>query len=240
MGQISGNLRSMAAVSFYFICSLSMNFLNKVVVSTYSFNHPFFIMVCQVSSSRFQAPRGSPLMWPQGFSSSFISDSASTAWIMKMSGRNSARSVGSWQDGRQAWEGLKENLAAVTEWEMDKVEDISERTSEKTMLEGRHRILQHHYTYTFFQVLLHSTWKKVAIIWVRPVDSSKCSHLFEIIARPIWRLSEIQTCVKGQSEIDNDGSTEESLRYWQFRSRGCCTKDLLLDQKVLEHDEIGH
>ena len=33
---------------FYFTCSISMNFLNKAVVSSYSFNYPFFIMACQM------------------------------------------------------------------------------------------------------------------------------------------------------------------------------------------------
>jgi len=33
---------------FYFTCSISMNFLNKAVVSSYNFNYPFFIMACQM------------------------------------------------------------------------------------------------------------------------------------------------------------------------------------------------
>ena len=33
---------------FYFSCSISMNFLNKAVVSSYDFNYPFFIMSCQM------------------------------------------------------------------------------------------------------------------------------------------------------------------------------------------------
>ena len=33
---------------FYFTCSISMNFLNKAVVSSYDFNYPFFIMSCQM------------------------------------------------------------------------------------------------------------------------------------------------------------------------------------------------
>jgi len=38
---------AMVAV-FYFLCSISMNFLNKAVVSSYEFNYPFFIMACQM------------------------------------------------------------------------------------------------------------------------------------------------------------------------------------------------
>jgi drug/metabolite transporter (DMT)-like permease len=34
--------------AFYFLCSISMNFLNKAVVSSYEFNYPFFIMSCQM------------------------------------------------------------------------------------------------------------------------------------------------------------------------------------------------
>jgi len=33
---------------FYFFCSISMNFLNKAVVSSYNFNYPFTIMACQM------------------------------------------------------------------------------------------------------------------------------------------------------------------------------------------------
>jgi solute carrier family 35 protein len=33
---------------FYFFCSISMNFLNKAVVSSYEFNYPFTIMACQM------------------------------------------------------------------------------------------------------------------------------------------------------------------------------------------------
>ena len=36
---------------FYFTCSISMNFLNKAVVSSYHFNYPFFIMACQMLST---------------------------------------------------------------------------------------------------------------------------------------------------------------------------------------------
>lgn len=44
----SDNSKSLAAALFYGTCSISMNFLNKAVVSSYSFNYPFFIMVCQM------------------------------------------------------------------------------------------------------------------------------------------------------------------------------------------------
>lgn len=40
--------KAVSVASFYFICSLSMNFLNKAVVSSYEFNYPFFIMACQM------------------------------------------------------------------------------------------------------------------------------------------------------------------------------------------------
>ena len=33
---------------FYGFCSLSMNFLNKAILSSYSFNYPFFIMASQM------------------------------------------------------------------------------------------------------------------------------------------------------------------------------------------------
>eukprot|EP00090_Calanus_glacialis_P017350 TRINITY_DN27021_c0_g1_i2.p1 TRINITY_DN27021_c0_g1~~TRINITY_DN27021_c0_g1_i2.p1 ORF type:complete len:313 (-),score=31.34 TRINITY_DN27021_c0_g1_i2:208-1065(-) len=33
---------------FYGCCSLSMNFLNKAILSSYSFNFPFYIMACQM------------------------------------------------------------------------------------------------------------------------------------------------------------------------------------------------
>ena len=33
---------------FYGCCSLSMNFLNKAILSSYSFNYPFYIMACQM------------------------------------------------------------------------------------------------------------------------------------------------------------------------------------------------
>lgn len=36
---------------FYFTCSISMNFLNKAVVSSYDFNYPFFIMTCQMTAT---------------------------------------------------------------------------------------------------------------------------------------------------------------------------------------------
>jgi len=44
----SDNSKSLAAALFYGTCSISMNFLNKAVVSSYNFNYPFFIMVCQM------------------------------------------------------------------------------------------------------------------------------------------------------------------------------------------------
>ena len=40
---------SVFAAAFYFLCSLSMNFLNKAVVSSYNFNFPFFILACQMA-----------------------------------------------------------------------------------------------------------------------------------------------------------------------------------------------
>jgi len=40
--------RAVGVAVFYFICSLSMNFLNKAIVSSYDFNYPFSIMVCQM------------------------------------------------------------------------------------------------------------------------------------------------------------------------------------------------
>ena len=44
----SDNSKSLAAALFYGTCSVSMNFLNKAVVSSYNFNYPFFIMTCQM------------------------------------------------------------------------------------------------------------------------------------------------------------------------------------------------
>ena len=40
---------AVSAAAFYFVCSLSMNFLNKAVVSSYDFNFPFFILACQMA-----------------------------------------------------------------------------------------------------------------------------------------------------------------------------------------------
>lgn len=40
--------KSLGAAVFYGICSLSMNFLNKAVLNSYEYNHPFFIMACQM------------------------------------------------------------------------------------------------------------------------------------------------------------------------------------------------
>ena len=51
MGLSAAGMRALAAAAFYFVCSISMNFLNKVVVSSYGFNYPFFIMACQVRKS---------------------------------------------------------------------------------------------------------------------------------------------------------------------------------------------
>ncbi len=45
---MSGMRASLGAAAFYFVCSISMNFLNKSVVSSFNFNYPYFIMVCQV------------------------------------------------------------------------------------------------------------------------------------------------------------------------------------------------
>jgi len=45
---ISGPGKAMCVAMFYFTCSISMNFLNKAVVSSYNFNYPFFIMACQM------------------------------------------------------------------------------------------------------------------------------------------------------------------------------------------------
>lgn len=40
--------KCLSAAFFYGLCSMSMNFLNKIVVSSYEFNYPFFIMTCQM------------------------------------------------------------------------------------------------------------------------------------------------------------------------------------------------
>lgn len=45
---VSGPGKAMCVAMFYFTCSISMNFLNKAVVSSYNFNYPFFIMACQM------------------------------------------------------------------------------------------------------------------------------------------------------------------------------------------------
>jgi len=45
---MDGQAKSAMVASFYFFCSISMNFLNKAVVSSYEFNYPFFIMACQM------------------------------------------------------------------------------------------------------------------------------------------------------------------------------------------------
>jgi len=44
----SGPWKAVCVALFYFTCSISMNFLNKAVVSSYNFNYPFFIMACQM------------------------------------------------------------------------------------------------------------------------------------------------------------------------------------------------
>ena len=41
-----GSGKAALVAGFYFTCSISMNFLNKAVVSSYEFNYPFFIMSC--------------------------------------------------------------------------------------------------------------------------------------------------------------------------------------------------
>ena len=52
MDRLSRGWGQAALVSlFYFTCSISMNFLNKAVVSSYHFNYPFFIMACQMLST---------------------------------------------------------------------------------------------------------------------------------------------------------------------------------------------
>ena len=43
-----GPSKVLTVAGFYFFCSISMNFLNKAVVSSYEFNYPFFIMACQM------------------------------------------------------------------------------------------------------------------------------------------------------------------------------------------------
>merc|ERR1719361_1581298 len=43
-----GHGKAFFVAVFYFTCSISMNFLNKAVVSSYDFNYPFFIMSCQM------------------------------------------------------------------------------------------------------------------------------------------------------------------------------------------------
>ncbi|XP_023323853.1 UDP-galactose/UDP-glucose transporter 7 [Eurytemora carolleeae] len=42
------NSKVLSVAFFYFICSISMNFLNKAIVSSYEFNYPFTIMACQM------------------------------------------------------------------------------------------------------------------------------------------------------------------------------------------------
>lgn len=45
---VGSQARVISVAIFYFICSISMNFLNKAVVSSYNFNYPFTIMACQM------------------------------------------------------------------------------------------------------------------------------------------------------------------------------------------------
>ena len=45
---LSGTSKALFVALFYFTCSISMNFLNKAVVTSYNFNYPFFIMACQM------------------------------------------------------------------------------------------------------------------------------------------------------------------------------------------------
>ena len=49
--EMTAGARTLYAAGFYFVCSISMNFLNKLIISSYGFNFPAFIMVCQVSCS---------------------------------------------------------------------------------------------------------------------------------------------------------------------------------------------
>ena len=48
MKTIDGTSAMMGAAVFYGVCSISMNFLNKAILSSYSFNFPFYIMSCQM------------------------------------------------------------------------------------------------------------------------------------------------------------------------------------------------
>lgn len=57
---------------FYGICSISMNFLNKVIVSTYEFNYPYLIMTCQVKTKT--CPPKNRVPPKQGFAFSFLAD----------------------------------------------------------------------------------------------------------------------------------------------------------------------
>ena len=60
----SERTRGAAAAAFYGVCSISLNFLNKAVVSSYGFNHPFFIMVCQVGLQSNLLPSSPPILSP--------------------------------------------------------------------------------------------------------------------------------------------------------------------------------
>jgi solute carrier family 35 protein len=46
---VKGPTRAALVAGLYFLCSLSMNFLNKAVLSSYGFNYPFFLMACQMA-----------------------------------------------------------------------------------------------------------------------------------------------------------------------------------------------
>ncbi len=48
---LSENAKSCFAAVFYGVCSISLNFLNKAVVSSFDFNFPYFIMTCQMAAT---------------------------------------------------------------------------------------------------------------------------------------------------------------------------------------------
>ena len=56
ISNLTAGARTLYAAGFYFVCSISMNFLNKLIISSYGFNFPAFIMVCQVSFSKVLDP----------------------------------------------------------------------------------------------------------------------------------------------------------------------------------------
>jgi len=49
ISNLTAGARTLYAAGFYFVCSISMNFLNKMIISSYGFNFPAFIMVCQMA-----------------------------------------------------------------------------------------------------------------------------------------------------------------------------------------------